>query len=275
MKVGDLKGKTLFITGGSRGIGKAIALRAARDGANIVVAAKTVEPHPKLPGTIHTAAREIEEAGGRALPVVMDVRSDEQIREAVDRAVSVFGGVDILVNNASAIFLAGTAETPMKRFDLMHQINVRGTFAVTQACLPHLKQAPNPHVLVLSPPPRLEKRWFAPHLAYTLSKFGMSLCVLGMAEEFREYGIAVNALWPRTIIATAAVHNVLGGENAARRGRKPEIMADAAYEILARDSRATTGNFFVDEEVLVQQGVTDLDRYAVEPGQDLIPDLFL
>jgi citronellol/citronellal dehydrogenase len=271
----DLKGKTLFITGGSRGIGKAIALRAARDKANIVVAAKTTEPHPKLPGTIHTAAGEIERGGGNALPVVMDIRSDEQIHEAVDRAVDRFGGIDILVNNASAIFLAGTADTPMKRFDLMHQINVRGTFAVSQACLPHLKQSSNPHILVLSPPPRLEKQWFSAHLAYTLSKFGMSLCVLGMSEEFRELGIAVNALWPRTIIATAAVHNVLGGENAARRGRKPEIMADAAYAILTRDSRKTTGNFFVDEEVLAAQGTTDLTPYAVEPGQDLIPDLFL
>jgi len=273
--VADLQGKTLFITGGSRGIGKAIALRAARDGANIVVAAKTEEPHPKLPGTIHTAAREIQQAGGRALPVVMDIRIDEQVRGAVDRAVSTFGGIDILVNNASAIFLAGTADTPMKRFDLMHQINVRGTFAMTQACLPHLKRASNPHILVLSPPPRLEKSWFAAHLGYTLSKFGMSLCVLGMSEEFRSDGIAVNALWPRTIIATAAVHNVLGGENAARRSRKPQIMADAAYAILTRDSRLTTGNFFVDEEVLAQEGITDLERYAVEPGLDLIPDLFL
>jgi len=270
-----LKGKTLFITGGSRGIGKAIALRAARDGANVVVASKTTEPHPKLPGTIHTAAREIEQAGGRALPLVMDVRFEQQVQAAVSEAAAVFGGIDILVNNASAIFLASTADTPMKRFDLMHQINVRGTFLTTQACLPHLKRAANPHVLVLSPPPRLEKSWFAQHLAYTLSKFGMSLCVMGMAEEFRTDGIAVNALWPGTIIATAAVHNVLGGENAVRRSRKPDIMADAAHAILTRDSRTCTGNFFVDERVLAEAGVTDLSPYAMEPGQEPIPDLFL
>jgi citronellol/citronellal dehydrogenase len=271
----DLKGKTLFITGGSRGIGKAIALRAARDGAKVVVAAKTSEPHPKLPGTVYTAAEEIRHAGGEALPLIMDIRFDDQIREAVDKAVKTFGGIDILVNNASAIFLAGTCETPMKRFDLMQQINVRGTFAASQACMPHLKQASNPHILVLSPPPRLAKEWFSQHLAYTMSKFGMSLCVLGMAEEFREDGVAVNALWPRTIIATAAIHNVLGGDDAIRRSRKPEIMADAAHAVLTRDSRKTTGNFFVDERVLAEEGVTDLDPYAMEPGQDLIPDLFL
>jgi citronellol/citronellal dehydrogenase len=273
--MGSLEGRTLFITGGSRGIGKAIALRAATDGARIVIAAKTAEPHPKLPGTIYTAAEEIERAGGRALPVIVDVRREEQIQAAVDAAVRAFGGIDILVNNASAIFLAGVAETPMKRFDLMYQINVRGTFAATQACLPHLKKSSNPHVLVLSPPPKLEPKWFASHLAYTLSKYGMSMCVLGMAEEFKPFGIAVNALWPRTVIDTAAVQNLLGGEATARRGRKPEIMADAAYAILTRDSRTTTGNFFIDEEVLRSEGVTDFSRYAVTPGADLIQDLFL
>lgn len=271
----SLEGRTLFITGGSRGIGKAIALRAAADGARIVIAAKTAEPHPKLPGTIYTAAEEIERAGGRALPVIVDVRREEQIQTAVDAAVRAFGGIDILVNNASAIFLAGVAETPMKRFDLMYQINVRGTFAATQACLPHLKKSSNPHVLVLAPPPKLEPKWFASHLAYTLSKYGMSMCVLGMAEEFKPFGIAVNALWPKTVIDTAAVQNLLGGEATARRGRKPEIMADAAYAILTRDSRATTGNFFIDEEVLRSEGVTDFSRYAVTPGADLIQDLFL
>ncbi len=270
-----MRGKTLFITGGSRGIGKAIALRAAREGANIVVAAKTSEPHPKLQGTIYSAAEEIEKAGGKALPVVMDIRFEEQIHDAVEKAVAAFGGIDILVNNASAIFLAGTGETPMKRFDLMYQINVRGTFAASQACLPHLKHSANPHILVLSPPPKLEPQWFARHLAYTLTKYGMSMCVLGLSEELKQDGIAVNALWPRTIIATAAVHNILGGENAARRGRKPDIMADAAFAVFNRDSRETTGNFFVDDQVLAAEGITDLEQYAVEPGQDLIPDLFL
>ena len=271
----DLKGKTLFITGGSRGIGKAIGLRAARDGANVVIAAKTAEPHPKLPGTIYTAAEEIELAGGQALPLILDIRFESQIRVAVEKTVEAFGGIDILVNNASAIFLAGTADTPMKRFDLMHQVNVRGTFAASQVCLPHLKRAENPHILVLSPPPKLEPRWFANHLAYTLSKYGMSMCVLGMAEEFRGDGIGVNALWPRTTIATAAVHNVLGGEGWMRKSRKPEIMADAAHAILVRNSREVTGNFFVDDEVLASAGVEDLDVYAVEPGAELIQDLFL
>ncbi len=270
-----LRDKTLFITGGSRGIGKAIALRAARDGANVVIAAKTSEPHPKLPGTIYTTAEEIEEAGGKALPVVMDIRFEDQIRAAVARAVQTFGGIDFLVNNASAIYLSGVEDTPMKRFDLMHQINVRGTFAASQACLPYLRKAENPHILVLSPPPKLDPDWFAAHLAYTLSKYGMSMCVLGMSEEFRMEGIAVNALWPRTIVATAAIENVVGGEPFMNRSRKPEIMADAAYFILTRDSRTTTGNFFVDDEVLDAEGITDLERYAVVPGADLVPDLFL
>jgi citronellol/citronellal dehydrogenase len=270
-----LAGRTLFITGGSRGIGKAIGLRAARDGANVAVAAKTGQPHPKLRGTIYTAADEIERAGGRALPILMDVRFEDQIQAAVEQTVRTFGGIDILISNASAIFLAGVADTPMKKFDLMHQVNVRGTFAAAQTCLPYLKKAANPHILVLSPPPRLEPHWFASHLAYTLSKYGMSMCVLGMAEEFRPDRIAVNALWPRTIIATAAVHNILGGESSVRRSRKPEIMADAAQIILTRDSRTTTGNFFVDEEVLASQGITELGSYAMEPGVDLIQDLFL
>jgi len=273
--MGNLKGKTLFITGASRGIGKAIGLRAARDGANIVIAAKSVAPNPKLAGTIYTAAEEMEAAGGKALACVVDVRSEDQIRAAVEQAVATFGGIDILVNNASAISLTGTLATPLKRFDLMHQVNTRGTWACSQACLPHLLKSANPHILNLSPPLNLMARWFAPHVAYTMAKYGMSLCVLGMAEEFREQGVAVNALWPRTLIATAAVLNLLGGEEAMRRGRKPEIVADAAHVILGRPSRQCTGNFFVDEEVLASVGVTDLDQYAVAPGHPLIPDFFL
>jgi citronellol/citronellal dehydrogenase len=271
----DLRGKTLFITGASRGIGLAIALRAARDGANVTIAAKTVQEHPRLPGTIHSAAREIEAAGGRALACEVDVRDERQIEDAVRRTVETFGGVDVLVNNASAISLTGTRDTPLKRFDLMHQINTRGTFACTQACLPHLARAANPHVLVLSPPPTLEARWYAPHLAYTLSKMGMSLCVLGLAEELRGAGVAVNALWPRTIIATAAVRNLLGGEEALRGARRPEIVADAAHAILVRGSREVTGQFLIDDEVLAAAGVRDLGPYAVTPGAPLIPDIFL
>ncbi len=270
-----LRGKTLFITGASRGIGKAIALRAARDGANVVIAAKTVEPHPLLPGTIFTAAEEIEAAGGTALPVQTDIRDEDQIHAAVARAVQRFRGIDILVNNASAIFLAGTLKTPMKRFDLMHGVNVRGTFATSQACLPYLKKADNPHILNVSPPLNMEARWFAPHVAYTMSKYGMSLCVLGMAEELRADGVAVNALWPRTAIATAAVRNLLGGEGAIRGSRHPAIMADAAYHILTRPSRDVTGRFFIDDEVLAEAGMTDLSSYAVDPDADLLPDFFV
>jgi citronellol/citronellal dehydrogenase len=270
-----LKGKTLFITGASRGIGKAIGLRAARDGANVVVAAKTAEAHPRLPGTIHSAAEEMEKAGGRALACVVDVRSEDQIQAAVQAAVAKFGGIDILVNNASAINLTGTVATSMKRYDLMHQINTRGTFACSQACVPYLLKAANPHVLNLSPPLDMQEKWFAPHVAYTMAKFGMSMCVLGMAGEFRADGIAFNALWPRTIIATAAVQNLLGGDASIQGSRTPEIMADAAHVILTRPSRECTGNFFVDDDVLRSAGVTDLSKYQVVPGADLIPDFFV
>jgi citronellol/citronellal dehydrogenase len=270
----SLQGTTLFITGASRGIGKAIALRAARDGANVVIAAKSNVPNPKLPGTIHSAAEEIEAAGGRALAVKCDVREEADVRAAVAAAVERFGGIDVLVNNASAIHLAGTVETPMKRFDLMNGVNVRGTYLCSQACIPVLAKSANPHVLVLAPPPSLAPRWFAPHLAYSLAKFGMSLCVLGMAEELRERGIAVNALWPKTIIATAAL-NLLGGEETARHGRTPEIVADAAHAILTRPARETTGRFFIDEDVLREEGVRDFARYATSPGEELWPDLFL
>jgi len=268
-----LKGKTLFITGGSRGIGLAIGLRAARDGANIAIAAKTVEPHPKLPGTIFTAAREIEAAGGRALPIQVDIRDETEVHGAVEKTVAEFGGIDILVNNASAINLTGTLETPMKRYDLMQSVNARGTFLCSQACIPHLRKAQNPHILTLAPPLRMKAKWFAPHLAYTMAKYGMSMCVLGMAEEFRSAGIAVNALWPRTIIATAALQMIPGIK--AEHGRKPEIMADAAYVVLTRPSREATGNFYIDDEVLAAAGITDLAKYSVEPGAELQQDLFL
>ncbi len=273
--MGDLKGKTIFITGASRGIGKAIALRAARDGANISLASKTAEPHPKLPGTIYTAAAEIEEAGGKALPQVVDVRFEDQVADAVSKTIETFGGIDILVNNASAINLTGTLQTPMKRFDLMHQVNVRGTFACTQACIPPLERADNPHILNLSPPLSLEPKWFMNHVAYTMSKYGMSMCVLGMSAEFESKGIAVNALWPRTAIATAAIRNLLGGDAALTRCRKPEIVADAAHAIVTRPARETTGNFFIDDDVLRDEGVTDFDSYAVSPGSELMPDFFL
>ncbi len=268
-----LRGRTLFITGASRGIGLAIGKRAAADGANVVIAAKTTDPHPKLPGTIYSAAEEIVAAGGKALPLVVDVRSEEAVQAAVAKAVETFGGIDVLVNNASAISLTGTLETPMKRYDLMHQINLRGTFLCSQACLPHLLKAPNPHVLNLSPPLNLEPRWFGGHVAYTMAKYGMSMCVLGMAEEFRGR-VAFNALWPRTAIATAAVQNLLGGDDTMRGTRTAEIMADAAYEILQRPV-SYSGNFVVDEDLLRSVGVTDFEKYALVPGADLVPDFFL
>lgn len=270
----DLRGKTLFVTGASRGIGKAIALRAAADGANVVLAAKTSEPHPRLPGTIHTAAAEVEAAGGRALPIALDVRDDERVAAAIEQAAEHFGGLDILVNNASALQLTNTPATSMRRFDLMWSVNARATFACSRAAIPHLRKAANPHILTLSPPLDLRPAWFAPHLAYTLSKYGMSLCVLGLAAELRADGIAVNALWPRTIIHTAALAAV-GVPIPAENCRKPEIMADAAHAVLVRESRATTGNFFIDDEVLAAAGVTDLERYAVQPGAPLLPDLFV
>jgi citronellol/citronellal dehydrogenase len=270
-----LSGKTLFITGASRGIGLAIALRAARDGANIAIAAKTTEPHPKLPGTIYTAADEIEKAGGKALACVVDIRDETQIAAAVAKTVETFGGIDILVNNASAISLTGTLATPMKRYDLMHGVNVRGTFACSQACIPHLKKSSNPHILNNSPPLNLQARWFGPHVAYTMAKYGMSMCVLGMAEELRPDGIAVNAIWPRTVIATSAVQNLLGGDSGMRGSRKPEIVADAAYAILTKPSREFTGNFCIDEEVLRAAGVSDFSNYQTVPGAELLPDYFL
>jgi citronellol/citronellal dehydrogenase len=271
----DLKNRTLFVTGGSRGIGLAIARRAAADGANIIIAAKTVEAHPRLAGTIYTAAEEIEEAGGRALPVQCDIRSEEQVVAAVEKGAQEFGGIDICVNNASAISLTGTLDTPMKRFDLVHQINTRGTFLVSKTCIPHLLKSENPHILNLSSPLNMEEKWFAPHVAYTMAKFGMSMCVLGMAGEFRKQGIAVNALWPRTTIATAAVQNLLGGDELTRRSRKPEIMGDAAHVILTRPSREFTGNFCIDDEVLESAGITDLSVYSVDPSVDLQPDFFV
>ena len=269
-----LQGKTLFITGASRGIGKAIALRAARDGAQVVVAAKTTEPHPRLPGTIYTAVEEIDSAGGSGLACPTDIRFEDQVRAAVDAAVERFGGIDILVNNAGAILLAKTIDTPMKRFDLMHAVNVRAAFMVSRCCLPHLRQADNPHILNVAPPLNMDSKWFASHLAYTLSKYGVSMCVLGMAEEFREMGVAVNALWPATVIATAAVQNLLGGDAAMQCARKPDIMAEAAHAILVRASRTCTGEFFTDEEVLRGEGVTDFRPFAVNPEKDLLPDIF-
>ncbi|MGH8193304.1 MAG: SDR family oxidoreductase [Woeseiaceae bacterium] len=273
--MGALKDRTLFISGGSRGIGLAIARRAARDGANVVIAAKTVEAHPKLPGTIYTAAEEIRQAGGKALPVACDIRSEDGVEKAVTAAVDEFGGIDICVNNASAISLQPTLETALRRFDLMHAVNTRGTFLVSKACIPHLLKSANPHILNMSPPLNLEAKWFAPHLAYTLAKYGMSLCVLGMAAEFRKDGIAVNALWPRTTIATAAVRNLLGGDDIIRRSRKPEILADAAHIILSKPSREFSGNFCIDDEILESAGITDLSGYAVDPTVDPMPDFFV
>lgn len=271
----DLRGKTIMMSGGSRGIGLAIALRAARDGANVALLAKTAEPHPRLSGTIFTAAEEIEAAGGQALAIVGDVRDDRAVCDAVERAVDRFGGIDIVVNNASAIDVSPSASISMKHYDLMQDVNARGTFLLSRTCIGHLMDAENPHVLTLSPPLSLDPKWFGPHLAYTLAKFGMSMCTLGMASEHSESGIAFNSLWPRTIVATAAVQNILGGRAAMARSRRPEIVADAAHHILTRPSRETTGNFFIDDEVLAEAGVTDLSAYAYVDDADLLPDLFL
>jgi len=274
----NLQGKTIFISGASRGIGLAIARRCAADGANVAIAAKTVEPNPKLPGTIYSAAQEIEAAGGKCLPLQVDIREEQQVIEAARRTAERFGGIDILINNASAISLTSTEATPMKRFDLMFGVNVRGTYLCTQACLPYLKQSGgrkrNPHVLTLSPPLAMDARWFAPHVAYTMAKYGMSMCVLGHAEEFRPYGIAVNALWPRTVIATAALQMIPGVK--PEHCRSVDIMADAAYAILTSNAATTSGNFFIDDEVLKKAGVTDFEKYSVVPGsKQLLPDLFL
>ena len=270
-----LQGKTLFISGASRGIGLAIALRAARDGANVALVAKTAEPHPKLEGTVYTAAEQIEAAGGRALPIVGDIRDESQVASAVEQAVQRFGGIDVCVNNASAINLAGTEALELKRFDLMHDINVRGTFAVGRACIPHLRAAENPHILTLSPPISLEPRWLGPHIGYTLAKYGMSLCALGWAAELAGDGIASNALWPRTLIATAAVQNLLGGDEAMARSRRPELYADAAHAVLVRDSRACTGNTYLCEDVLAEEGITDMAPYAYVEGSKPQVDLFV
>ena len=271
----SLAGKTLFITGASRGIGLAIGLRAARDGANVVIAAKTAEPHKKLPGTIYSAAEEIEKAGGKALPIVVDVREPESVKAAVDAAVERFGGIDICVNNASAIQLTGTLATDYRRYDLMNQVNARGTFVTTRTCLPHLLKAENPHVLMLSPPLDMSPRWFAGHVAYTMAKYGMSMCVLGMAEEFRDQGVAFNALWPRTGIATAAIEFALAGEEGMRHCRTPDIIADAAYAIFNKPARDCTGNFFIDDVLLYAEGERDFDKYRVDPTKPLMPDFFV
>ena len=271
----SLAGKTLFITGASRGIGLAIALRAARDGANIAIAAKTDTPHPKLPGTIHTAAAEIEAAGGRALPLAVDVRDEAAVKAAIDQTAAQFGALDIVVNNASAISLTGTAATDMRRFDLMQQVNARGAFMVSKYALPHLARAANPHILMLSPPLDIKEKWFAPNTAYSLAKFGMSLVVLGLAGELRPQGIAVNALWPRTTIATSAIKNLLGGDLVVRRSRTPDIVADAAYAVFAKPARSFTGHFLIDDTFLAAEGVTDFDRYRVDRNEPLQPDFFV
>ena len=271
----SLAGKTLFITGASRGIGLAIALRAAKDGANIAIAAKTAEPHKHLPGTIYTAAEEIERAGGKALPLVVDVRDEANVLEAVEKTAAAFGGIDICVNNASAIQLTGTLATDMRRYDLMHQVNARGTFLASKACLPHLKQASNPHVLMISPPLDMSSRWFGTHVAYTMAKFGMSMCVLGMAAEFKDDGVAFNALWPRTGIATAAIQFALGGEGGMRQCRKPEIMADAAHAIFEKPARTFSGNFLIDDTFLDGEGVRDFEVSRVDPTRPLMPDFFV
>lgn len=271
----SLKGKTLFVTGASRGIGLAIALRAARDGANIVVAAKTDKPHPKLTGTIHSAASEIEQAGGRALPLVVDVREEASVKQAIDQAAQAFGGIDIVVNNASAIQLTPSTATDMRRFDLMHQVNARGTFMVSKYAIPHLEKAANPHILMLSPPLDMQEKWFAPHTAYSIAKFGMSLVALGLAGELRGKGIAVNALWPRTTIATAAIKNLLGGDTMMRMSRKPDILADAAHRIFLKSAREFTGRFLIDDSFLASEGVTDFEPYRVDPSQPLQLDFFV
>ncbi len=271
----SLKNKTVLITGASRGIGKAIGLRAARDGANVVILAKTTTEHAKLPGTIHTAATEMELAGGQALAIKTDIRFEEEVEAAVAAAVERFGGIDVVVNNASAISLTGTLETPMKMYDRMHQINARGSFLMTQKALPHLLQAENPHVLNISPPLNMSPKWFAGFSAYTLAKYAMSVWVLGMSAEFAEKGVGFNALWPKTAIATAAVRNLLGGEKAVAASRQPEIMADAAWAVLTRPAGTCTGNFLIDEEVLAEEGEKDFDKYAVSPGTPLMPDFFL
>ena len=270
-----LQGKTLFISGGSRGIGLAIALRAARDGASVALIAKTAEPHPTLEGTVYTAAAQIEAAGGRALPVVGDIRDEAQVERAVAQAAERFGGIDVCVNNASAINLSGTEALEIRRYDLMQSINTRGTFVVSRACIPHLKLSANPHILTLSPPVNLEPRWLAPHVGYTIAKYGMTLCALGLAAEFAADGIASNALWPRTLIATAAVQNLLGGQAAMARARRPELYADAAYAVITKPSRDCTGNAFLCEDVLAAEGVTDFDRYAYQPGTQPQADLFV
>ncbi|WP_414831920.1 SDR family oxidoreductase [Afifella sp. YEN Y35] len=271
----SLSGKTLFITGASRGIGLAIALKAAADGANVAVAAKTARPHPKLEGTIFTAAEAIEKTGGKALPLEVDIREEAAVKEAVAKTAETFGGIDIVVNNASAIQLTKTPDTEMRRFDLMHQVNTRGSFLVTKTALPFLEKAENPHVLMLSPPLDITEKWFAPHVAYSLAKYGMSLCVLGFAGEFRPKGIAVNALWPRTTIATAAIKNVVGGDAMMRASRKPDILADAAWRIFQKPSRDFTGNFLIDDTFLAGEGVSDFDQYRVDPTVALQPDFFL
>jgi citronellol/citronellal dehydrogenase len=271
----SLKGKTLFITGASRGIGLAVALRAARDGAQVAIAAKTDTPHPKLPGTIHTAAAEIEAAGGRALALPVDVRNEEAVKEAIANTAAHFGGIDIVVNNASAISLARVADTDMRRFDLMHQINTRGTFMVSKYAIPYLAKAQNPHILMMSPPLDMAEKWFAPHTAYTMAKFGMSMVVLGLAGELRAQGIAVNALWPRTTIATAAIKNLLGGEELIRRSRRPDILAEAAYRIFGKPARSFSGQFLIDDTFLAGEGITDFEPYRVDPQEPLAPDFFV
>lgn len=271
----SLANKTLFISGASRGIGLAIALRAAKDGAKIAIAAKTAEPHPKLPGTIYSAAEEIEKAGGKALPLVCDIRHEDQVQSAVEQTVAKFGGLDICVNNASAIQLTGTLQTDMKRYDLMNQVNARGTYLVSRTCIPHLKKSANPHVLMLSPPLDMNPKWFAGHTAYTMAKFGMSMCVLGMSAEFADDGIAFNALWPRTGVATAAIRNALAGDEGMKHCRTPEILSDAAYMIFNKKAKEFTGKFLIDDTFLAENGVTDFDQYRVDPSKDLMPDFFV